>query len=106
MTTARRPAGGPKSLAEVVAEDDAMASLAALRDLLARQLDVTRSSRDIAALSRRLLEVLARIEALRPYRTVRVDQIAAKRAARRQAAALRQSAGSAADTTGDERGER
>jgi|SRR5271165_6570240 len=94
MTT-RTPTGGPKSLAEVVAKDDAMASLAALRDLLARQLDVTRSSRDIAALSRRLLEVLAHIEALRPYRTVKVDEIAAKRAARRRSVAVRESAGPA-----------
>jgi hypothetical protein len=100
MTTASRSAGGPKSLAEVVAKDDPMASLCALRDLLAEKLDDTRSSRDIAALSRRLLEVLARIEALRPYRTVRVDQIAARRAARRRSVVLRQSAGSA--DTGDE----
>jgi hypothetical protein len=85
--TARRTTGGPKTLAEVVKADDMLESLTALRDRLAEQLDATRSARDVASLSRQFTDVLARIEALRPYRTAKVDEIAAKRAARRRSVA-------------------
>ena len=48
-------------VAPVAAEGDQLNTLIALRDRLAHELDVTRSARDVAALSRQLTEVLALI---------------------------------------------
>jgi hypothetical protein len=92
--TARRAARQPKtaaqrpiSVASAAKTGDTLATLVALRDRLAQQLDETRSGRDTAALSRQLTLVLKQIEDTpKPLRSVR-DEIAQKRA-RRQAEAV------------------
>ena len=48
-------------VAPVATEGDQLNTLIALRDRLAHEMDVTRSARDVAALSRQLTEVLALI---------------------------------------------
>lgn len=48
-------------VAPTAAKGDQLDTLIALRDRLAHELDVTRSARDVAALSRQLTEVLALI---------------------------------------------
>jgi len=54
------------SLADTAKGGDRLATLRALRDLLATELDNTASARDVAALSRQMTEVLLQIEALAP----------------------------------------
>lgn len=71
---------------------DTLAALKALRDKLAREIDECGSKRDLASLSRQLSAVLAQIEAWRPPRTSKRDELAAKRAARRAAVAAADSA--------------
>lgn len=71
----------PASLPEVVAAGDRRASLEALRDHLARLLETT--ERDHAAIARQLTIVLRELDELpNPAEESRVDDIAAKRAAR------------------------
>lgn len=48
-------------VAPAASTGDHLDTLTALRDRLAHELDVTRSARDVASLSRQLTEVLARI---------------------------------------------
>lgn len=55
------------SLTGAVAESR-LAGLAALRDRLADEIDVTDSARDLSSLSQRLMEVLAQIDELDPPR--------------------------------------
>ncbi len=54
----------PESLAGVAAGDDTGATLRALRDRLARQIDGCESARDVAALARQLTDVLGQIATL------------------------------------------
>ena len=72
-------------LIETAATGDRLATLRDLRDLLAREIVACESSRDLAALSRQLTDVLAQIEALAPAEKKgdAVDEIAARRSARR-----------------------
>lgn len=51
-------------LADVAARGDRLETLRALRDRLAREIDLTASARDVAALSNRLTDVLQQIEDL------------------------------------------
>lgn len=75
------------SLEQVVAAGDYAASLIALRDYLARQLDECDSKRDVAALSARLADVLDRIAAIPNNAEVSAaDEVAKRRAARRASA--------------------
>lgn len=79
----RKPA--PRSFTEVVAAGVTLASLEAMRDQIAADLLDCESMRDKAALYLRLADVLKSIEELRPP-TVKgdaVDEIAARRSARR-----------------------
>ena len=79
------------SFAEVVAAGQTVASLEAMRDQIAADLQHCDSMRDKAALYLRLADVLKTIEELRPE-TVKgdsVDEIAARRAARRSGPAAR-----------------
>ncbi|MBX7433481.1 hypothetical protein JDV09_15375 [Mycobacterium sp. Y57] len=63
-----------------------MESLRALRDRLADELDECSSSRDVAALSARLADVLEQIEKIPTTEQVsKADEIAERRAARRGA---------------------
>lgn len=50
-------------LAEIAGTGDYLRTLEALRDRVAAQIDATDSARDVAALSQRLLDVTAAIEA-------------------------------------------
>lgn len=70
---------------DIVAADNLLDTLRATRDQIARDLEVCESMRDKAALYARLTDVLARIEAARPpvAKGDAVDEIAARRAARR-----------------------
>lgn len=77
----------PISVASAAESGDTYAALKALRDKLAREIDNCGSKRDLAPLSRQLATVLAQIEAWRPPRASVRDEIAAKRAKRRAAAA-------------------
>ena len=78
-------------LATVAQTGDQAAVLAALRDRLAAEIDDENTcARDIAALSARLVDVLARIAAADKPKVRTVDQLAKKRANRqRRAAAAR-----------------
>lgn len=52
------------TLHEAVATNDRRETLIALRDTIAKAIDGCESGRDIAALSKRLMEVIAEIDAL------------------------------------------
>lgn len=73
------------SFSEVLKTNELVASLEALRDEIAADLDVCQSMRDKAALYMRMVDVLARLEDARPIQSKgdAVDEIAARRAARR-----------------------
>jgi uncharacterized coiled-coil DUF342 family protein len=74
------------SLETTAQKDDTSATLAALRDGIARQLDECTSKRDYAALSRQLQQVLAQIDSHRKSpRSIR-NELAAKRAERQRLA--------------------
>ena len=77
------------SLAEVAAKGDRLASLQALRDRLATDLDECESKRDVAALSQRLMDVLeqiADIEKAQPAKEgTALDEFSRRRAAKSQA---------------------
>lgn len=61
-------------------------ALVALRDVLAREIDEAPGARDLAGLIKQLADVLAQIDMLAPPKERnRVDEIAARRAARRSA---------------------
>lgn len=78
----------PLRYSEVVASGDELAALKATRDLIAARIEQGVPARDLASLTRRLLDVIARIRELTPDEEVdAVDEIAQRRAARRAAAA-------------------
>ena len=52
------------TLLEAVRTDDRRTALVALRDAVAETIDAKDSARDIAALSKRLMEIMAEIDAL------------------------------------------
>jgi hypothetical protein len=56
------------TLSEATASDDRLTALVALRDRLAADLDNTKSARDVASLSQRLLDTLEQIDTLRRRR--------------------------------------
>jgi hypothetical protein len=75
-----------ESLPTVAASGDHLATLEALRGVLAEAIVLSDSARDVAALSARLTEVLAAIEKVRgqaPAAVSAVDQIAERRARRK-----------------------
>jgi len=75
----------PKGLVAVIAAGDRRDSLIALRDELARRL--VEADKDIAAIARQLTNTLQAIAELpAPAERSSLDEIAAKRAARRTAA--------------------
>lgn len=79
---AHRPAA---SLESVVARGDHAATLRALRNKLAREIDQADSPRDVAMLSARLVEVLTQLAATQKTKVASaVDQIAQKRAERQR----------------------
>lgn len=76
------------SLLDPVREGDALAGLRALRDAIVADLDVCESMRDRAALYTRLTTVMAELREAEPaeQKGDAVDEIAARRAARRSGA--------------------
>ena len=76
-------------LRESAESGDRLKALCDLRDLLARQIEGCDSLRDLAALSGRFQAVLAEIAELEPKKAVGdgIDEITARRAARRSGAA-------------------
>lgn len=76
-------------LSESAASGDRLATLRALRDLLAVQIEACDSLRDLAALSGRLQSVLDEITRLEPKKAEGdgIDEIARRRAARRSGSA-------------------
>lgn len=85
-------------LSGIIAEGDQLNSLIALRDRLASEVDHTHrcavcgaaSARDVAMLTKQLVEVLERIALIEPPKESKVDELARKRA-RRRAASVRRS---------------
>jgi len=76
----------PETLAGLAATGDRRATLEALRNFLAAQLE--NSERDIPALAKQLRDTIAELDALpNPKETSRVDELNARRAARRSKAA-------------------
>lgn len=76
------------SIHEAAVSGDRLKTLQALRDKLAHEIDTCGSGRDLAALSRQMTLVLAEIAELAPTDEVDVvDEIAARRNARRSGAA-------------------
>lgn len=77
------------SLSETVRQGKTFESLEALRDQIALDLEACESMRDKAALYLRMADVLARIDEVRPVEVKgdAVDEIAARRAARRASSA-------------------
>ena len=73
------------SLIQTVASGDRWASLTALRDLLASQLEDA-SPRDVAPLSRQLRDVMAELDSRPAQEVSPVDDLQARRSARREAA--------------------
>lgn len=72
------------ALVDVVAAGDRLASLMALRDRLAADLDEATTARDVAPLVLRLTDVLEQIDSMPTSRQVSAaDEIAARRAKRR-----------------------
>lgn len=53
-----------RTLTEAAASGDRRATLVALRDSIARTIDDCESGRDVAALSKRLMEVMAELDGL------------------------------------------
>jgi hypothetical protein len=79
-----------QSLASVATRGDHAATLRALRNKLAREIDQADSPRDVAALSARLVDVLACLAATQKTKGVNnIDQIAKKRAERQRQTAIR-----------------
>lgn len=76
------------SLSEAASTGDRVVTLRELRDVLASQIEVTDSGRDVAALSRQLTDVLAQIDVLAPSKAEVdvVDEIATRRHVRRSSA--------------------
>lgn len=71
----------PAGLAKVAASGDIGATLRALRDRLAADIEVCESGRDLAALSARLTDVLERIAALPAEKKgTALDELARRRA--------------------------
>ena len=72
------------NVAKVAADGDRYATLLAVRDRVAQELDDATYGRDVAVLAQRLTAVLAEIDDLPQSRpTAAADVIAARRAARR-----------------------
>lgn len=73
------------SFFEAVSGSDQLAALRAVRDQITRDLEACEAMRDKAALYLRLTDVLDKIQALQPpeKKGDAVDEIAARRAARR-----------------------
>lgn len=71
-------------LSGIVTGGDQLKSLIAIRDRLAVEFDLATTPRDIGILSKQLVEVLDRIAAIKPAEKSKVDELAEKRAKRRE----------------------
>ena len=66
------------TLLEAVRTDDRRTALVALRDAVAETIDAKDSARDIAALSKRLMEIMAELDAM-PDPAAEADPVEAAR---------------------------
>jgi hypothetical protein len=89
-----------QTLASVAQRGDHAATLRALRNKLAREIDQCEQPRDIAPLAARLTDVMAQLEAIKAPTTSKRDDLARKRAARRKAAAGRPDAADSSSASG------
>lgn len=82
-----------RSLSEVASTGSTLAALEAVRDLIAADLEACESMRDKAALYLRFTDTINAIDAIRPpeVKGDAVDEIAARRAARRAGTSARSS---------------
>jgi hypothetical protein len=90
VTVPKKRQSPPKrqqTLATVAKRGDYAATLRALRNKLADQIDQCEQPRDVAPLAARLSDVLSQLEAIKPASTSKRDELARKRAARQRAAA-------------------
>lgn len=87
MANNSRSSGRPQSLATVAKRGDRAATLRALRNKLAAEIDACDDPRSVAPLAARLTDVLQQLDALKPATTSKRDELAKKRAARQRAAA-------------------
>lgn len=92
------------SLTETVAGGDRKASLVALRDRLAADLDECQSARDVSSLSQRLMDVLAQIELLEKAAPVAEGTALDELANRRKAAGRSDASGAVGSTVRPQRG--
>ena len=81
-------------LSSTVPKGDRLESLKSLRDRLAEEIDQCTQARDTAALSNRLMDVLAQIDELDPAKPVEakvnpIDEVAKRRAARKSSSSNR-----------------
>ncbi len=67
-----------------ITEGNQLKTLTAIRDRLAAEIDLATTPRDVAILSKQLVEVLAAIAAIKPSEKSKVDELAEKRAQRRE----------------------
>lgn len=78
------------SLYDTASKGNRLATLQALRDTIAKQIDLSDSGRDVAALSRQLTDVLTQISNLDVEATGDpIDEIAQRRTARGASASTR-----------------
>lgn len=73
-------------ITNVIASGNQLEALIAIRNRLAAELDLATMPRDIAQLSKQLVEVLEAIAAIKPAEKSKVDELAEKRAKRREQA--------------------
>jgi len=79
------------SLKDTVVKNDHLKSLIALRDRLADEIDNATMARDIGTLSKQLVEVLEQIALIKPAEGSVIDELGAKREARRRGIAVPES---------------
>lgn len=82
MPRPERPPVGVSGVREAVKSADSRVALEAIRDALAEAIEAA-APNEVAALSKQLVDVLGRIESLPTKEASAVDDLAAKRAARK-----------------------
>lgn len=91
---------GISGLREAVKAPDTREALEAIRDALAQSLEVAQAN-EVAPLSKQLVDVLGRLAALPVKEASTVDDLAAKRAARKARSSDASAAGGQRRTGGD-----
>lgn len=98
---APRRVKAPATLTEVVKAGDYRASLEALRDKLAAEIEA--GSGNTAALAKQLADVLHKLADMKPPEVSKVDDLAKRRAARRSAPVSKRATGGDVSGSGGDR---